>query len=154
MNSHKLDTSSSFTQLGLSISSDLTWEPNIHSIAKHTSQKLGFLSRACGYFSPQLVTIYKSQICPSLNYCSHVSGGAPKPAFHLLDSSTVNYMQIPDSSSLKLSLSSTIQTSPILYSLSLSNCHLVADLSIFHCYFHGHCSLEIRNIIPDPVRCV
>ena len=35
---------------------------------------------------------------------------------------------------------------------SFSHRHLVADLSIFYRYFHGHCSLETRNIIPDPVR--
>ena len=29
---------------------------------------------------------------------------------------------------------------------------LVADLSIFYRYFHGHCSQEIKNIIPDPLR--
>jgi len=52
MNGCELDISSSFTQLGLSISSNLTWKPHIHSIAKHASQKLGFLSRACGCFSP------------------------------------------------------------------------------------------------------
>ena len=28
----------------------------------------------------------------------------------------------------------------------------VEGLSIFYRYFHGHCSLEIRKIIPDPVR--
>jgi len=27
-----------------------------------------------------------------------------------------------------------------------------ADLSIFYRNFHGHCSHEIQNIIPDPVR--
>ena len=53
-------------------------------------------------------------------------------------------------SSLKLSVSSTIQTSNSLQ--SLSHRRLVADLSIFYRYFHGHCSQEIRNIIPDPVR--
>ena len=52
MNGRKLDISSSFTQLGLSVSSNLTWKPHINSIAKHASQKLGFLSRARGYFSP------------------------------------------------------------------------------------------------------
>ena len=57
-NGQKLDISSSFTQLGLSISSNLTWKPHSNSIAKHASQKLGFLSRACGYFSPS----------PLLNY--------------------------------------------------------------------------------------
>ena len=34
---------------------------------------------------------------------------------------------------------------------SLSHNRLVADLSIFYRYFHGHCSQEIKNIIPDPV---
>ena len=30
--------------------------------------------------------------------------------------------------------------------------HLVGDLSIFYRYFHGHCSQEIRDIIPVPLR--
>ena len=108
MNGHKLDIWSSFTQLDISVSSNLTWKPHIISIAKHASQELGFLSRACGYFSPsQLLTIYKSQIRPSLEYCSHVWGGAPNLISIFLTES-----------SLKLSTSSTIQTSLILYSLS------------------------------------
>ena len=37
MNGHKLEISSSFTQLGLSVSSNLTWKPHINSIAKHAS---------------------------------------------------------------------------------------------------------------------
>ena len=79
MDGYRLDISSFFTQLGLSISPNLTWKPHIHSIAKHASQKLDFLSRVRGYFSPShLVTIYKSQIRPSLEYCSHFRGGAPK----------------------------------------------------------------------------
>ena len=35
---------------------------------------------------------------------------------------------------------------------SLSHRRFVADLSNFHRYFHGYCSQEIKNIIPDPVR--
>ena len=35
---------------------------------------------------------------------------------------------------------------------SLSHRRIVADLSICFRYFHGHCSQEIKNIIPDPVR--
>ena len=86
MNGHKLDISSSITQLGLSSSYNVTRKPPINSIEKHASQKLGFLSRAHGYFSPsQQLTIYKSQICPSLEYCFHVWGGAPKSSLHLLD---------------------------------------------------------------------
>ena len=34
----------------------------------------------------------------------------------------------------------------------LSHCRLVGDLSIFYRYFNGHCSQEIREIIPVPLR--
>ena len=140
-NSHKLDISSSFTQLGLSVSSNLTWKPHINSIAKNASQKLGFLSRACGYFSPStLLPIYKSQIRPSLEYCSHVWRGAPKSSVNLLDrvqSKAICLIKNPD-------ITTSLQ--------SLSHRRLVADLSTFYRYFHGHCSQDIKNIIPGPVR--
>ena len=141
MNGHKLDISSSIIQLGLSISSNLTWKPHINAIAKHASQKLGLLSRARGYFSPsQVLTIYKSQIRPSLEYCSHVWGGAPKSYLHLLDRVQSKAIRLINNPNLTNSLQ------------SLSHRRLVADLSIFYRYFHGHCSQEIKNIIPDPVR--
>ena len=141
MYDHKLDISSSITQLGLSISSNLTWKPHINSIAKHASQKPGFLSRARGYFSlSQLLTIYKSQIRPSLEYCSHVWGGALKSSLHLLERVQSKAIRLINNPNLTNSLQ------------SLSHRHLVADLSIFYRYFHGHCSQEIKNIIPDPVR--
>ena len=141
MNGHKLDISSSITQLGLSISSNLTWKPHINSIAKHASQKLGFLSRARSYISPsQLVTTHKSQMCPSLEYCSYVWGGTPKSSLHLLDRVQSKAIRLINNSNLANSLQ------------SLSHRHLVADLSTFYRYFHRHCSQEIKNIIPDPVR--
>ena len=34
----------------------------------------------------------------------------------------------------------------------LSHRRLVGDLSIFYRYFHGHCSQEIRDVIPVPLR--
>ena len=141
MNGYKLDISSSITQLGLSMSSNLTWKPYINSLAKHASQKLGFLSRARGYFSPsQLLTIHESQIRPSLEYCSHVWGGAPKSSLHLLDRVQSNAIRLINNQNITNSLQ------------SLSHrCH-DADLSIIYCYFHGHCSEEIKNIISDPVR--
>ena len=53
-------------------------------------------------------------------------------------------------SSLKLSVSSTIQTSLILYNLS----PIVVFLQIFpfSTAIFRHCSQEIKNVIPDPVR--
>ena len=141
MNGHKLDISSSYTQLGISVSANLTWKPHIISIPKHASQKLGFLSRACGYFSPsQLLTICKSQIRPSLEYCSDVWGGAPKSSLNLLDRVQSKATRLITNPNLTNSLQ------------SLSHCRLVADLSIFYRYFHGHCSQEINNIIPDAMK--
>ena len=139
MHGHKLDISSSFTQPGLSISSNRTWKPHIHSIAKHASQKLGLLSRARGYFSPsQLLTIYKSQVRPSLEYCSHVWGGAPKSTLHLLDKIQSKAIRLINN------LTNSLQ--------SLSYRRLVADLPIFYHGFQGHCCPTIKSIISDPVR--
>ena len=109
MNGHKLDISSSITQLGLSISSNLTWKPHIHCIAMHASQKLGFLSRARGYFSPsQLLTIYNPRFVL-------LWSTAPMSRVVLLNLLSIFLTE----SSLKLFVSSIIQTSLILYSLSL-----------------------------------
>ena len=130
---HKLEISSSFTQLGLSISPNLIWKPHINSIAKHASQKLGFLSRTCGYFSPsQLLTIYTSQILPSLEYCSHIWGGAPKSSLHLLNrvqSKAIHFINNPN-------LTNSLQ--------SLSHHCLIADLSIFYHYFQTLLSWKSR----------
>ena len=136
MNGHELDISSSITQLGLSISSNLTWKPHINSVAKHASQKLGFLSRAHGYFSPsELLSIYKSQIRPSLEYCSHFWGGAPKSSLHLLDRAQSKAIRLINNTNLTNSLQ------------SLSHRRRVADLSIFYRYFHRYCSQEVNNTI-------
>ena len=124
INGHEQDISSSSTQHALSISSNLTWKTYINSITGHGSQKLGFFSRARGYFSlSQLLTTYKSQNRPSLEYCSHVWGGAPKSSLHLLDrvqSEAISLLYDP------------VLTSSLH---SLSHFRFVADLSIFYRYF-------------------
>ena len=141
MNGDELDTSASFTQLGLSLSSNLTWKTHIHSLAKHASRKLGFLARARGFFSSShLLSIYKSQIRPSLEYCSHVWGGAPKSTLCLLDKVQSKAIRLINNPNLTKSLQ------------PLSHRRLVGDLSIFYRYFNGHCSQEIRDIIPVPLR--
>ena len=124
MNVDELDTSTSFTQLGLSLSSILTWKTHIHSLAKHASQKLGFLARACGSFlSSHILTIHKSQIRTSLEYRSHVWGGAPKSTLFLLDkvqSKAIRFINNPN-------LTKSLQP--------LSHRRLVGDLSIFTDFF-------------------
>ena len=120
---------------------NLTWKTHIHSLAKHASQKLGFLPRARGFFSSShLLTIYKSQILPSLEYCSHVWGGAPKSTLCLLNKVQSKAIRLINNPNLTKSLQ------------PLSHHRLVGDLSIYYRYFHGHCSQEIRDIIPVPLR--
>lgn len=78
---------SSILMLGITISNIISWEDHVRSIAKSASQKLGFLFRARNYFtSSQLLMIYKAQIRPVLEYCSHVWSAAPKHILKLLDS--------------------------------------------------------------------
>ena len=141
MNGDELDTSASFTQLGVSLSSNLTWKTHIHSLAKHASRELSFIARPRGIFSSShLLSINKSQICPSLKYCSPVCGGAPKSTHCLLDkvqSKAIRLIHNPNR---------TKSHQP------LSHRRLVGDLSIFYRYFNGHCSQEIRDIIPVPLR--
>ena len=141
VNAKKLENSASFTHLSLSLSSNVTWKTHIHSLARHASQKLGFLARARGFFSSShLLTIYRSRIRPSLEYCSHVWGGAPKSILCLLDKFQSKAIRLINNPNLTKSLQ------------PLSHRRLVGDLSIFYKYFHGHCSLEIREIIPVPLR--
>ena len=69
--------------------------------------KLGFLSRARGFFSSsQLLTIYKSQIRPSLDYCSHVWSGAPRSSLHFLDKVQSIAIHLTNNPSLTKSLQS------------------------------------------------
>ena len=82
-----------------------------------------------------LFDIYKSQIRPSLEYCFHVWGGAPKSSLHLLDRVQSKAIRLINNPNLTNSLQ------------SLSYRRLVADLSMFYRYFHGHYSQEIKNII-------
>ena len=141
MNGDELDTSTSFTQLGLPLSSNLTCKTRIHSLAKHASLELVFLARARGFFSPShLLSIYKSQNRPSLEYCSHVWGGAPKSTLCLLDKVQSKAIRLINNPNLTKSLQ------------PLSHRRLVGDLCIFYRYFHWHCSQEIWEMIPVPLR--
>jgi len=116
-------------------------DTTIHSFGKHASQKPGYLSRARGYVSPsQLLTIYNSQIFPSLEYCSHVWGGAPKSSLHLLDwvqSKAIHLINNPNLTNSLVSLPSS------------SCCRSFHFLPLFH----GNCSQEIKNVVPNPLRC-
>ena len=141
MNGDELNTSAYFAQLGLSLSSNLTCEAHIHSLGKHATLKLGFLTRAGGFFSSShLLSIYRSQIRPSLEHCSYVWGGAPKSTLCLLDKVQSKAIRLINNPNLTKSLQ------------PLSHHRLVGYIFIFYRCFREHCSQEIREIIPVPLR--
>nr|CAH7767055.1 unnamed protein product [Callosobruchus chinensis] len=81
-----LPRSHSFKLLGVKITENMTWHERVSSIATAAEKKLGYLFRARKYFSPSnLLTLYKAQIRPSLEYCSHIWGAAAPTTFSILD---------------------------------------------------------------------
>ena len=75
-----------------------------------------------------------------ISYCSHVCGGAPQSILCRYDKVQSKAIRLLNKPSLAKSLQ------------SLSHRRLAGDLSIFYIYFHGHCSQEIRYIIPVSLR--
>nr|CAH7765104.1 unnamed protein product [Callosobruchus chinensis] len=62
------------------------WHEQISSISTAAGKKLGCLFRARKYFSPsKLLTLYKAQIRPSLEYCSRILGVAAPNTLSILD---------------------------------------------------------------------
>ena len=81
-----LEENSSLKMLGLTFSSKLDWGPYIISIAKTASEKSGALIRSMKFLSPEVALyLYKSTICPCMEYCCHVWAGAPSCFLELLD---------------------------------------------------------------------
>nr|CAH7760154.1 unnamed protein product [Callosobruchus chinensis] len=66
----------------------MIWHEHVSSIATAAGKKLGYLFRAREYFSPpNLRTLYKAHIRPSLEYCSHIWGLMPPlPCLYLMQS--------------------------------------------------------------------
>ncbi|CAH2004669.1 unnamed protein product [Acanthoscelides obtectus] len=100
-----LPKSHSFRLVGVQITEDLIWHEHISSIAADSGKKLGYLFRAKKYFSPHdLLTLYKVQIRPSLEYCSHIWGAAAPTTLSMLDAVQRRAVRLIDDSSLTDSL--------------------------------------------------
>ena len=86
MNGSVLEAKSSFKMLGLTFSSKLDWGSYIISIAKTASKKIGTLVRSMKFLSPEVALyLYKSTICPCMEYCFHIWAGAPSRYLELLE---------------------------------------------------------------------
>nr|CAH7715846.1 unnamed protein product [Callosobruchus chinensis] len=62
------------------------WYEYVSPNATAAGARLGYLFKARKYFSPSnLLTLYKAQIRPSLEYCSHIWGAAAPTTLSILD---------------------------------------------------------------------
>nr|CAH7715025.1 unnamed protein product [Callosobruchus chinensis] len=97
-------------------------------------QQLGYLFRARKYFSPSnLLTLYKAQIIPSLEYCSHNWGAAAPTTLSILDADQRRAIRLIGNPAL------TCHHQP------LSQRRAVGDLSLFYRYSNGFCSPELPS---------
>ena len=84
MDGSVLEEKSSFKMLGLTFSSKLDWGSYI--ISKTASKKTGALICSMKLISPMVALyLYKSTICPCMEYCSHVWPWAPSCYLELLE---------------------------------------------------------------------
>ena len=124
--------------LGLTFSSKLDWGSYIISIAKTASKKIGALIHSMKLLSPEVALyLYKSIICPCMEYCCHVWAGAPSCYLELLDK-----LQKRICRTVGLSLAASLE--PLAHRWN------VATLRLFYrCYF-GRCSSELAQLVPLP----
>ena len=86
INGSVFEEKSSFKMLGLTFSSELDWGSYIIAIAKNASKKIGALILSLKFFSPEVVLyLYKSTMCPCMEYYCHVWACAPSCYLELLD---------------------------------------------------------------------
>nr|CAH7766819.1 unnamed protein product [Callosobruchus chinensis] len=123
----------------------MIWHEHVSSIATAARKKLGYVFRARKYFSPSyLLTLYKVQIRPSLEYCSHIWGTAALTTLSILNAVQRRAIRLIGDPAL------TCHLQP------LSHRRAVGDLSLFYRYSNGFCSYERISIIPplsNPARC-
>ena len=128
MNGSVLEEKSSFKMLGLTFSSKLDWGSYIISIAKTASKKIGALIRSMKFLSPEVALyLYKSTICPCMEYCCHVWASAPSCYLELLDK-------------LQKQTCRTVGPSRAASLEPLTHRRNVASLSLFCSYYFGRCS--------------
>nr|CAH7731559.1 unnamed protein product [Callosobruchus chinensis] len=116
----------------------MIWHERVSSIATAAGKKLGYLFRARKYFSPSnLLTLYKAQIKPSLEYYSHIWEAAAPTTLSILDAVQKRSIQPIRDPAL------TCHLQP------LSHQRAVGDFSLFYRYSNGFFSSELTSIIPS-----
>ena len=117
--------------LELTFSSKLDWGSYIICIVKTASKKIGAFIRSMNFLSPEVALyLYKSTICPCMEYCCHIWAGALTCYLELLDK-----LQNQICRAVGPSLAASLE--PLAY------CRNVASLSFFYRYYFGKCSSEL-----------
>nr|CAH7735177.1 unnamed protein product [Callosobruchus chinensis] len=123
--------------LGVSITDNMIWHEHVSSIATAAGKKLGYLIRARKYLLPfNLLTFYKTQIRPSLEYCSHIWGDAAPTILFIIDAVQRRAIRLIGDPAL------TCHFQP------LSRRRAVGGLLLFYRYLNGFCSSQLTSIIP------
>ena len=90
------------------------------------------------FLSPEVALyLFKSTICPRLEYCYHVRTGAPSCYLQLLDK-----LQKQIGRAVCPSLAASLEP--------LAHCRNVASLSLFDRYLFVRCSSELAQLVPLP----
>ena len=119
--------------LGVTLGSDLSWNDHIISAS---ACELGFFFRTKRFFSPTFLTLYKAQIRPCLEYCSHLWRGASNHSLNALDAIQRRAIRLIGDPALTDTLD------------SLAHRRSVSALFLFHRYYRGFCSDKIKSINP------
>ncbi|XP_026314041.1 uncharacterized protein LOC113225816 [Hyposmocoma kahamanoa] len=105
--------------------------------AKMASKKIGVLNRAKRCFtSGHRLLLYKAQVRPHMEYCSHLWAGAPKYQLDPLDSIQRRAVRIVDDPMLTDGLE------------PLSLRRDVGSLCVFYRLYNGECSDELFELVP------
>lgn len=132
-----LSISGSIGILGVEISNEVQYGNHLEAKAVLTSKKLGVLNRAKQYFTPkQRLLLYKAQVRPHVEYCSHLWHGAPKYQLLRFDSLQRRTIRIIGDPKLTDSLR------------PLSQRRDIGSLCVFYRLYNGQCSDELFNLIP------
>ena len=138
MDGSVLDEKSSSKMLGLTFSSRLDWGSYIISTAKTASKKIGALICSVKLLSPGVaLDLYKSNICPCMEYCCPIWAGVPSCYLELLDK-------------LQKRICRTVGHSLAASLEPLAHRHNVASLSPFYRYDFGRCSSGLAQPVPLP----
>ncbi|XP_026326736.1 uncharacterized protein LOC113235292 [Hyposmocoma kahamanoa] len=120
-------TSNSIGILGVDISNEVQFRGHLENKAKMASKKIGVLNRAKRCFtSGHRLLLYKAQVRPHMEYCSHLWAGAPKYQLDPLDSIQRRAVRIVDDPMLTdglepLSLRRDVGSLCVFYRLCMSD---------------------------------